>query len=503
MDFPAFVIGPEHRGRGYGLLAASGPAPAGSWIVDLPLILLEWGKLNRSEAFSFCFPLGDAEGALIGRGAYLRQQSLGPEAYIHLVHCSAQQLAAIGFRSERVALSIAPPDAQTLNAPAAFAERSLALASASPAVVPFDWRGFGLAWADRLVVVADGLDMDEVLVSALASIDPPGQRSRVSGWMTTSELPQRGSLNPWRLCQLVLARDGHAAAIPWLVPGTLGSDGTFAGEAVSPPPSWQVWQSFVVLLADLPDAAATIAAIDWHAGLATFAPEALAQDRARAASGHLRPQAMVVLLERMIASPDSALREAGWKVLDEYLGALAQRGRASAPVMDLARSGRLAGRGFRLLRHLDPAALGALGDAEVLLLAQVALHRPGGRIADQTRDAAYRIVSEVARRCRSGALPEAALRDLILADDEGALTRVAALRGAWLVDLLRSEPDDVLDRVTRRTIGSILETYAASSRSAADARDIVGTTAAAVVEKLGRKARRKASDRGKREAGNG
>lgn len=503
MELPAFVIGPEQRGRGYGLLGASGPAPAGSWIVDLPLILLEWGKLNRSEGFTFCFPLGVAEGVLIGRGAFLRQQSLGPEAYIHLVHCSAQQLAEIGYRSDRIALAITPPNAQTLNAPAAFAERSLALPPGQGVVVPFDWRGFDLAWADRLLVVADNLDMDTVLVSALASIDPPGQRSRITGWMTTSELPQRGSLNPWRLCQLVLARPGHSAAIPWLVPGTLGQDGVFVGEPVLPPPSWTVWQGLVALVEDLPDGAAAIAAIDWHAGLSAFAPDALAQDRARAVSGHLRPQAMIALLERLIGSSEVALREAGWTVLDEYLGVLAQRGRATAPVLDLARNGKLAGRGFRLLRHLDPAALGALDDAEAMVLAQVALHRPGGRISGPTREAAYRIVSEVARRCRSGTLPETALRDLILADEEGALTQVSAVRGAWLVDLLKSEPDDVLDRVTRRTIGGILETFAASSRSAAEARDIVGMTAAAVSEGLKRRAKRKGPARGKREAGNG
>lgn len=479
MNFASAVIGPENNGRGYSLLAGSGQMPPGSWIVDLPMLLLEWGKLQRPEGFAFCFPL-DGGGALVGRGQFLRMLSLGPQAYIHLVHCNAAQLADLAFRTERVVAAIPWPDGST-----AFGEHPLDLPEAEDPVPDMAWDGLNLAWGSRFLTVEAGIDLDQTLAGALASIAPPSQRQRVAGWMTTSELPVRGSLDPMQACQLVISRDACPPWANWLHPGTVRADRTFAGEPVYPPPAWRIWQAFATLLGAEPDAQAASEALAWRPALERQEPHLIAMEQARVASGHMRPAAMLRVLDRMLDHDERDLRIAGWQVLDEYLAALATRNRADGPVLDLIRSGRAAGHATRMLRHLDSTAVARLDDDDLAMLAETA-SPAAAQIADTPEGSALlsAILGELAARCRANALAPSSrlvssLLSLIADWPADTLRRNMAIRGPWLVDALDAGSDGLSGPVIGKTIGPIHEAFAVSTGSAADALAIVGTAMAA------------------------
>ena len=196
------VIGPESRGRNYGVLRRCG-APlsmdATARLNDFALSLTGWA-LRRLERFAAFFPLTqDEESFALVRAGLLGEGVQGPVAVANVAIVPRALLAQIGWDSPRLLRAVADPGDESFGATEALFRPDQA--SAKPAVAIYNPPNS--AWADQVVDVG-GLDPERVLPVVFAAIQPPAQRERVSSWVTTTLLAAVGQFDPVSIFRLVL-----------------------------------------------------------------------------------------------------------------------------------------------------------------------------------------------------------------------------------------------------------------------------------------------------------
>jgi len=286
LSFPRFVIGPESQGRGYRLLAPDTLSFTGAR--DLAMILMEWSRVKEQELVG-CLPVPGAA-AVLFRARYIGREALGEAAYLHGILLSAADLQAIHHRTELLLPLLGRPDGSTR-----FADAPVQAAPYAPRPPRRDWAGLGLAWRNRLIVSDPAESREEVLVDALASIDPPEQRARIRGWVTSTQLESRGALNPLGESQLIVASAPFEDDLPGFQTYFLARSGD-RGSLVEPPGSLATWQAFGKRYAAMPAFTALEPALKWELGYATLSPRETAEEALRIATGVLGAEAMVDLL---------------------------------------------------------------------------------------------------------------------------------------------------------------------------------------------------------------
>ncbi len=266
------VIGPQAGGRGYRVLARSpGPAISGAAegrLSEMALVLAGWAEQQEPPAAAL-IPLSDATTpALLVRFAHLGSSSLGSICYGHALLLDSAAFAACGGRPETLLPLIPEPDGSR-----AFAEAPLVVDQPAPASPPLrDWRGLGLEWRDRLVVVADRAEEEATLCSILRSIGPSGPGSRVRGWATTASLPPGGSFAPARELQLLVVAQGRRRPVNLQHLLARATPTGFEGERVDLPPAARAWERLKSLGANDVDIAQAVGALRWSPDQLESAP---------------------------------------------------------------------------------------------------------------------------------------------------------------------------------------------------------------------------------------
>ncbi|MBA4053061.1 MAG: hypothetical protein C0472_14525 [Erythrobacter sp.] len=335
---PGFVVAPEARGRGY---AVSMP---GSWTLNLAMMMLAWSQLLIEEEFAASIDIGPG-GLLVCRGRFIKQLPSGDAVAVLVgVVVSDEQLARIGYRTDRLAASLPEPaEGSTFGqSPHIFTlpgERD----DAAP------WPELRLAWCDRYVECLGECDRMELLHLAMDSIEPAPQRARIRSWATTDTLPARGSIDPMGQTQLLFGTNPARAPKRFLaaqVRGTRADDGVIVHEVTHVEPA-PIPESFDTH-ADMRALAAQHAAIDgeapelaWNVQLATLLPQDVAEKLALELAGKQKLSATLRLLEAMIDHPRPAIRAGGEAAALKVLDRLAQRG--PLPDKALPLIGKLAG----------------------------------------------------------------------------------------------------------------------------------------------------------------
>ena len=235
----AFIAGPEPEGRGYQMLAQSGPLPAGGWQGNLPLVLLEWAKLRSPHPF--CGRFAVAGGAIALRAAYRGEGSAGPIARAHGVFIGDAMLPLVLPDERRIFAAIPVPEGDD-----GFGSEPVVIVPASPRPAEPVWDGLGLAWRDRQLFVKDPGALEETVFAVLDSIDPPSMRGRIKGWCTTGQLAGRGDFLPVHYSNLLVTQSNEPLANERLLPATAlaagGFAGGFDGEHVGAPDTYRFWQ---------------------------------------------------------------------------------------------------------------------------------------------------------------------------------------------------------------------------------------------------------------------
>lgn len=476
---PTLVVGPENNGRGYRLLASSPDVPDGNWIIDLPMMLLEWAKLERTEPFVACLPVDSATvpgGVVVVRARFFRRLPIGPVAYLHAACLTAEQCEAIGWQTEQVVGRIPDPDEST-----AFAGAPLDIAIAPAPSRP--WPRLDLAWTSRMVSVEPPIGLEEVLVRALASVDPPEQRQKVLSWATTAELPARGGLNPLRQCRLIVARDGSAPAVVGFLPYRIHADGTSEGEPAPVPPPRRAWEDFRHLLSADPALDANAPELRWRAAFSDETPRAVVAELLRAAAGLFPSDAMITLLAVLTHHEDPAFREAGQSVLGQYAGAAAARGLLARPLVKLLQWPDRDAQVIALLPHVDDAVLEQLSGAEFgQLLFTCVRHSEKTGVA-ALGDLAPRIAHFAvvyARRCETETLaidPLLAIVHLLHAESRDELGSMLTAR---FLEAARAAGRTAVAQFTRLLAGPVRAQFARGPRTRGDAIRILGAMTGAI-----------------------
>ena len=464
---PTFVLGPESGGRGYRILASSSGQVSGSWTIDLPMVLLNWGQLEREESFAAQLPLEDG-GALVCRGKFFRRVALGPVAWLHAVHLAPELLEETFERTEQLLALIPEPD-ETL----AFADAPLELASLPPPRRAL-WAGLNLAWTDRAIAVDPSVDLEAVLGAALASVDPPEQRRRVSGWATTAELPARGAISPLRQCRLIVARPGIELAEAGFLPASVNADGVpETPEGGEPPIGRHVWERLHAILRDGPAfaPAADSEQLAWRYVMSEQAPDKLVGRLLRNATKLLAPTSMATLLGKLAHLEDDALREPALEVLDQYFALLAETGHAAAPAAALLAEGDAGEFAQIVLPRLDDNALKALPGDDFASLVQVTIGIVRDRLGTAPAvvvDALARIAGELAYRCENQRYPVDPLLEIVHFWPDESTGKLRGLLTRKLLGRIADGGRSTLAGVTRKLLPARhLEAAARDQRVAA------------------------------------
>jgi hypothetical protein len=261
---PTFVIGPEPDGRGSGILSQSGlPAGAG-WQGSLPLVLLEWAKLRAAEGF--CGRFAVTGGAIALRAAYFGEGSAGPIGRAFGVFIDEENLSQV-LNGER-SLFAALPEPTSDND---FGSQPLGVDLIPDAPAP-DWEKLSLGWQDRQIFADVPQSLEGCALKALASIQPLGQRARITGWCTTGQLAARGDFLPIQRCNLLVTRSTEALAHDRFLPARVVGN-AIDGATVAPPENYHFWQQLTQLLGSQPGRLHD--AMAWYAEMTDWTDEEL------------------------------------------------------------------------------------------------------------------------------------------------------------------------------------------------------------------------------------
>lgn len=294
LSLPTFVAGPEPEGRGAGILTHSGLPGGAGWQGSLPLVLLEWAKLRSAEPFSGRFAV--AGGAIAIKAAYFGEGSAGSIARAFGVFIDDETLPLV-LNCEQCLFAAIPEPSLSDD----FGLRPLELSLVPDQPVP-GLSAAGLAWRDRHITVDTPQLLEKVALDVLASIDPPGQRTRITGWCTTAHLSARGDFLPIQSCNLLVTRPAEPAVHDRLLAGRISVFGIFEGEAVGAPGLYQFWLRLTKMAGALPSGVQ--ADMVWHSAMAGWTEEELAWRFVELLSQHRTPYAEIV--GAIVAIGDSA-----------------------------------------------------------------------------------------------------------------------------------------------------------------------------------------------------
>lgn len=409
------VLGPVENGRGYTILArtsASGAAGVDGMLRHFSLALAGWADRQPSDCVVM-FPLDAAsETFAVARVAFLGEAELGTVAMANVVIVPLTAMTALDWLPHRLLPNIPPPtgeeDLTFADGPLKLDLEALAQAEGGPRLA-----SFGLEWRDRDIAVGQA-SAEAVLAGALEGLDPPGQRSRLTGWSTSGAFTRSGAFDPDEVFRLILRKAGEGEA-PDTSPrlAVRLEHGHIAAirpaAALSEPPlAWRVWTQVEAIAR----VHATGKGLDWQPRYVDHAPDAIAAIAILEACLDLDPVGRAALLvavaeasdhsddgEDLLKGAATALGRlmdqpgdpegAAW-YLNEYVEVNADRPAAIAPVVGLAlREGVLAWMSAQALDLLAFAGLAdglgaqpgyrldALSSASRLRLLKAAVQKPG------------------------------------------------------------------------------------------------------------------------------
>jgi hypothetical protein len=356
LTLPTFLIGPEARGRGYGLLAQHGAMAETEdhiWAADLAMMLAAWADIGEADLIA-CLPIRSGTSRVLIRARFAGRAELGSVAFLHGVVLGPDDLAVLGHQPERVIGSIPAPGGGT-----DFGDALLTVQYLDP-VPTVTLPDLSLAWHHRLIVSDGSLDPQTLLCTALATITPESQRLNFGGWISSAKLPARGTLDPARDCALVIAdelpeywRGTHIAAR--LIAGKLISD------ELEPPPVYRAWCALTEAVGDR-----IAPSLHWQAEWRNASADQVVAEQLRLLTSKLDLAAMTGLLCLLANSQEPAHADAARRVIGEYFSA--------------SRAGKQESNLLQSLRDQRPADIGTFLAAAAAAGAKL----ESGAIAEET-----------------------------------------------------------------------------------------------------------------------
>ncbi len=379
VHFTTFVVGPEPDGRGSGILSHSEHLGGTGWQGGLPLVLLEWAKLRAAEGFSGRFSV--TGGAIAIKAAYFGEGSAGPIARAFGVFIEDALLPLVQG-SERSLFAAVPVPSSSDD----FGTQSLdvRLVPDRPAR---GGNGLGLAWHDRQIFVAAPQSLEDVALDVLASIEPAGQKMRVTGWCTTSQLAARGDFLPIQRCNLLVTRPGEPLAHDRFLPAQWDMGAVIDDAKIRPPASYLFWMQLVQMVGDQPGSLHD--AMGWFAEMSDWTDEELAWRFIEILSQHQAEYQVIVGVILSLGDLQGEGRQAvSAATMRNYLLAVANHDRAKLPeLIDMFhRFG--GGRRPMIAAALDETMLALLNEPLLALMDDATLLRLIRLLREQTETGA-------------------------------------------------------------------------------------------------------------------
>ncbi|HEX8470444.1 MAG TPA: hypothetical protein VF633_04980 [Brevundimonas sp.] len=303
------VLGPVENGRGYTVLARSTAAPGQDAAVEgmlrhFSLALAGWADRQPSDCVVM-FPLDAAAGTFaVARVAFLGEAQLGTVAMAHVLVLPLTAMTALDWLSHRLLAHIPTPTAED---DLSFADASLKLdlevlaqGEAGPRLA-----SFGLEWRDHEIAVG-AANPEAVLAAAIEGMDPPEQRARLTGWVTSGAFTRSGAFDPDEAFRLIVRGDGEGEAQPntgrRLVRLTNGQIAPVAATdaTLAPPVAWRVWAQVEATIR----ARGVGKGLEWQPRYADHAPDAIAAIAILEACLDLDPVGRAALLSAVAESSD-------------------------------------------------------------------------------------------------------------------------------------------------------------------------------------------------------
>jgi hypothetical protein len=330
----SFVAGPQNEGRGFRILAHSGLPSDTSWQGNFPLTLLEWAKLRAPEGFVGRFRVSG--GAIAVRVAYLGEGAAGPIARANGIFIPGHLLER-AIAHERALIEAIPP----VDHSNSFADAPVEIAEAAQTHGAFPlWPALGLAWSDRQILADSLWSLDDVALKALESIHPPAQAARIVGWSTSADLLARGDFMPLQYANLIVTGpSGPLFEAARLIPCSVDQDGKFTGEAMAPPPAFNLWEKLAGAgRAIIGNGFVDGDLLDWQMKMANWSERDLAWHLIEVTSQHRLPYGKMIDVFAAIAL--TAGDDVTAAILTSYLCAVATKdGEALPELLMRARSG--------------------------------------------------------------------------------------------------------------------------------------------------------------------
>jgi hypothetical protein len=326
MDLPAFAIGPDSRGRDYGVLSHSpgigNALSEAGWSGDLAMVIAAWAKSEERE-FAACLELPRSEGAcLVLRGQRLVQQSFDRIARVNAVVLSGAALSRLGGRTELVFVQMPAPDARPDFGGADFAIDPDARLETRP------YDDFGLAWRPHVLLHSADETRPEVLLRALASITPPAARLGAHTWSTTINLPARGAIDPARTAHLMIGADPPSRAGDRFIVLDTQLPGWDRAAAPQPPANYGILTRLQALPSVRSGDPVPAGTFGWSPERNSASSGELVRDILLKLWGTLSVAAMIETLARVAAFPEPEAAAAAREVAARYIEADMQQDRA-------------------------------------------------------------------------------------------------------------------------------------------------------------------------------
>jgi len=289
--FPTAVIGPKAQGRNYGLRRYAGPrlgAESQACLADFALSLAGWAMLRRPRFVAMLPLTADGSSFAVARARHLGEGELGPMAVAHLLIVDADLLEALDWASPRLLRLLPEPEDSAFGLePIQVLPGALATSTSRPLAAP------RVGWGGLAIDVGDE-NPEAALCALVEGVEPPAQRARLTGWVSTSLIAPAGDLDPARVFKLVT----HASAeSPTAFRATheLLSLKTVA----EPSLTWKAWLKLAAI-AEREPAAAALRSVQWSPDKARLSAGDVMFEEIASACATLTPQAMVALLRAVM-----------------------------------------------------------------------------------------------------------------------------------------------------------------------------------------------------------
>lgn len=286
------VVGPQARGRSYGLRRASIPRldpEITARISDFAMALTGWA-LQRRPRFVAFFPLTASETVFaVVRGTYLGEADLGPVAIANMLIAPRAVIEVIHWRAHGLLPLLPEGDDQTFGRTPLDVRPGEVLDERRP----LRESGVGLAFSDQVVNAGDD-DPEAALTAMLDAVGPTELRARLTGWSTTTELAPIGSLQPTRIFKAVVHAGEEPAEAFSKTHEAKAFDHSMLEDTASRP-SWAAWVRLRRLAETWP-AALALGDFAWSSAYDTLDPQTLATNALLHACSRLDAPARVRLL---------------------------------------------------------------------------------------------------------------------------------------------------------------------------------------------------------------